>query len=73
MPSISEEEKLRRQRIVRSVTGTNAMEGIEPDAATQALFDRYKSGELTLEEFSSAMDAHAHALVAACRPMAGVA
>ncbi len=73
MVVISENEKLRRQRMVRSVIATHAMEGIEPDAATLALYRRYESGELTMEGFSAAMDAHASELVAVSRPLAGVA
>ena len=73
MPAISENEQFRRQRMVRSVIATHAMEGIDPDAATLALYRRYESGELTLEGFSAAMDAHALELVAANRPLAGVA
>lgn len=73
MTIISEEEKLRRQKIVLSTLGTNALEGIQPDAATRALLEQYASGDLTLCEFSSAMDAHAMELVAAHRSLAVVA
>jgi hypothetical protein len=73
MPLISELEKTRRERMVRSVTETHAMEGIQPDAETLHLYERYECGELSLDEFSSAMDAHASSLVAVTRPLAGVA
>ena len=72
MPAITEEEKRRRQEIVLSGLGTSAMEGIEPDAPTRAILARYVSGELTLKQFSSAMDAHAMGLVAAHRDLAVV-
>lgn len=65
MPPISEQERSRRTAMVQSVLGTHAMEGIEPDAPTLALFRQYESGELTLDELSSAMDAHATRLIAA--------
>ena len=73
MAGISENEKLRRQRMVRSVIATHAMEGIQPDEMTLTLYRRYESGELTLEGFSAEMDAHVLELVAAGRPLAGVA
>lgn len=73
MANISEEEKLRRRRIVSSVLGTHAMEGLSPDAGTADLLERYESGELTLDAFSSAMDKHALELVALHRPLVNVA
>lgn len=73
MALITEEEQLRRQEIVLSTLGTNAMEGIEPDATSRALLAQYASGELTLDQFSSAMDAHAVELVTAQRSMDVVA
>ncbi len=73
MISISEEEKLRRQQASASVIGTHAMEGLTPDATTLDLFRRYEEGDLTLEQFSDAMDRHASALLAALGKMANVA
>ena len=73
MPIIYSQEKLRRRRMVDSVLGTHAMEGIEPDAETLVLFEKYVSGEFTMDEFSAAMDAHAYSLVNANRLFAGVA
>lgn len=73
MPSISEDEKARRHQLVESVLGTNAMEGLSPDTATLSLMRRYEQGELTMEQFSEAMDRHAHELLAAQRKMAGAA
>jgi hypothetical protein len=73
MALISEKEKRRRHEIVLSTLGTNAMEGIEPDAKTRVILAQYASGELTLREFSSAMDAHAMELVEAHRALAVVA
>ncbi len=70
MAAISAEEKLRRNKIIESVLGTNAMEGLTPDAATLAIMRRYESGELSMEEFSAEMDAYGHELVRRIRPLA---
>jgi hypothetical protein len=64
MPSISPEEKLRRQRINESVIGTSAMEGITLDTQTLLLIRRYEDGELTREELSAAIDAHVREMLA---------
>jgi hypothetical protein len=58
MSSISQDEKLRRQRVNASVVGTNAMEGLELDPETLALMGRFELGELTREELSAAIDLH---------------
>jgi Antitoxin VbhA len=73
MAAISEEEQLRRRRITDSVIGTNVMEGQPPDATTLAILRRYDRGDLTLEEFSAEMDAHARSLIRMHGTMAGVA
>ena len=73
MAAISEEEKSSRRRITDSVIGTNVMEGQPPDAATLAIMRRYDNGELTLDEFSAEMDAHASSLNRTHRTLAGVA
>ena len=73
MAAISEEEQLSRRRMSDSVIGTNVMEGQPPDAATLAILRRYDCGELTLDEFSADMDAHARSLVRMHAPLAGVA
>jgi hypothetical protein len=49
------------------------MEGLTPDATTLDLFRRYEEGDLTLEQFSDAMDRHASALLTALGKMANVA
>ena len=73
MPSISEDEMNGRQRSVASNLGTHAMEGLFPDGPTLTILRRYEHGELTLEQFSEAMDAHARKLIAARRPVVSVA
>jgi hypothetical protein len=73
MPEISEQEKQRRQRMVRSVLGTHAMEGLFPDEPSLSLMRRYEHGELTLDEFSDAMDAHAYSLADSFKPIVSVA
>ncbi len=49
------------------------MEGLFPDAPTLEIMRRYENGEYTLDQFSAAMDAHAFALVAERRALAGAA
>jgi hypothetical protein len=56
MPTISEAEKQRRHALAESVAGTQAMEGVSLPADARLLMARHADGELTLEEFSSAMD-----------------
>ena len=73
MAQISEEEKRRRREGNESVFGTHAMEGLEPDEATRTIFHRYAEGELTMEQFSDAMDQHANRLLAAHGKMVGAA
>lgn len=73
MAPISEKEKLSRHASMQSVLGSHAMEGLFPDAATSTLIRRYEEGELTLDQFSEAMDQHAQKLLAAQRNMAGAA
>ncbi len=73
MPKISEEEKLSRSLSNNSVFGTFAMEGLEPDEVTRKIFHQYENGELTLEQFSEAMDRHAHDLIALQNKMVGAA
>lgn len=73
MASISDEEKLRRRESNESVFGSFAMEGLEPDEATRSIFLQYENGELTLGQFSDAMDRHANDLVALHAKMASVA
>ena len=68
MPSFSEDEMNGRQRSVASNLGTHAMEGIFPDGPTLTILRQYEHGELTLEQFSKAMDAHARKLIASSRP-----
>jgi hypothetical protein len=69
MPAICEEEKRRRIQVMESVIGTNAISGIELDAAAHEVFQRFASGALTFDQFSSAMDAHALALVSRHREL----
>ena len=63
MPAISQDEKQQRRRAVRSVIGTHVMEGLEPDATTRSIMNRYAEGELTLEEFSAEMQRHAQTVM----------
>jgi hypothetical protein len=71
MACIPQAEKLSRQRSNQSSLGTFAMEGLTPDAATLALMQDFEQGDLTLEQFSAAMDSHAQKLFAAQRTAVG--
>lgn len=64
---ISEAEKQRRLRAVKSSEASLAIEGQELDAHVQELNRRYISGELSFDEFSMAIDRHVQALAAAMR------
>jgi hypothetical protein len=63
MAQISDEEKLRRRRVNESVIGTNAMEGLELDAETLALMERFAEGELTRQQLSEEIDLHVKKLL----------
>ena len=69
MPAITEEEKLRRSRVVESVLGTNAMEGIVLDATTLMLARRFEEGEIEIEQLSSLIDKHIAHLDLSRRPV----
>ncbi len=73
MAFVSAEEKAGRRESVASTIGTHAMEGLVPDPETIAILTRYQEGELSLEEFSEAMDAHARTLTASHSAYAGAA
>jgi hypothetical protein len=72
MSAISAEEMKARRDSVASNFGTHAMEGLFPDAPTLNILRRYETGELTLDQFSEAMDAHAQGLIAARHTLVGV-
>jgi hypothetical protein len=63
MPRISEAEHTRRQRMMDSVLGTHEMEGMFADEATLAIIKKYVTGELDMDGFSAAMDAHARSQI----------
>jgi hypothetical protein len=67
MAMISEAEKKRRQRAVESSEGSLAMEGQYLDPATRELNRRYIEGELTLQEFSRAIEVHVADMVRSLR------
>ena len=50
-----------------SVQGTLAMEGLSLDPASVEIGRRYDAGEITLEEFSAAMQAHVENLTSQSR------
>lgn len=64
---ISEAEKARRRRAVGSSEGSLAMEGQSLDAFTRDLNRRYIDGEISLDEFSRAIDDHLAALAQSLR------
>ena len=59
MENITIVEKQRRRQIAESVIGTHAMEGLHVDTETRRILDGYAEGELTLAQFSTAMEQHA--------------
>ena len=59
MAEISEHEKCRRREGNACVLGTHAMEDIFPDQEALDILNRYAEGELSLDEFSEALDRHA--------------
>jgi hypothetical protein len=67
MASISEQQRKERARSVSSSEGSLAMEGQYLDASTRSLNERYISGELTLEQFSLAIDRHVAQLAESLR------
>ncbi len=73
MALVSAEEVQRRRESVASTLGTHAMEGLSPDTTTSAILARYEDGDLTLEQFSAAMDTHAKHLLEARHSFAGAA
>ncbi len=73
MERISQQEQIRRQRIMDSVLGTHAMEGMFPDDTTLKIMQRYITGEFTMDEFSAAMDSHARSLIGAAPALVAVA
>ena len=64
---ISESEKARRRRAVGSSEGSLEMEGQSLDAFTRDLNKRYVEGDLSLEEFSRAIDEHVATMAQALR------
>ena len=73
MPEISEVEKEQRRLAVESTIGTHAMEGIQLDAGVRRVLNAFADGELTLEQFSAAMDHYASATLAQTHPLRGAA
>jgi hypothetical protein len=65
--TISAQEKLARTGRNESVLGTLAMEGITLDPVSIEIGRRYDQGEITLEEFSAAMQEHLANLASAIR------
>ena len=51
--SITDQERVqRRARIERAIASVR-LEGLEPTAAARAIFNRYVSGELTIDEMGA--------------------
>jgi Antitoxin VbhA len=63
----------RKERLeaVEDVIGTHRAEGIALDATVRRLMDQFVDGELTLAQFSAAMDVHAESIMSKSRQMAG--
>ncbi len=61
-----------RRTDVGSVVASFRMEGLEPDAATASLLERYVAGTLTAEQLGSEIERHV-AAIGKKRPVAGAA
>jgi hypothetical protein len=70
---LTQAEKIERLEAMQDAMGTHRAEGIELDATVQALMRRFAEGELTLAQFSAAMDRHAEQVLAAQRSLVGAA
>jgi hypothetical protein len=64
--TVTAQEKARTERN-QSVLGTLAMEGIAPDPVSLEIGRRFDQGEITLAEFSAAMQTHLATLASAAR------
>ena len=47
---IAEHERVERQARIQRAIASVRLEGLEPNGAAKAIFDRYVSGELTIEQ-----------------------
>jgi hypothetical protein len=57
VPHFSERELEERRYAVESTLGTTLAEGVSPSPEVLALFERYASGELSLQEVSTTVRA----------------
>lgn len=57
MKSIADEERTERQSRVARVLASVRLEGLEPTAAANAVFDRYVTGDLTAQEMAAEIQA----------------
>jgi hypothetical protein len=65
--AVSEQELQVRRSQNASVLGTLAMEGLTLDAQSAEIGRRFDAGEITLSEFSAAMQAHIARLASGLR------
>ena len=64
---LSRQETKARSEQNRSVLGTLAMEGLILDSVSAEIGRRFDQGEITLDEFSAAMQAHIAKLASIAR------
>lgn len=50
---ITEQERAERHARIERATASVRLEGLEPTDAAKAIFDRYVSGELTIEQMGA--------------------
>ena len=70
---LSPAEKQERLAAMEDVIGTHRAEGIKVNATVHQLMMKFVDGEITLEQFSSAVDRYAETVLGAARPLAGAA
>jgi len=64
-PAKSTKWKIDRRLAVENAVASFRMEGLEPDAKTRALLESFSRGDLSIEEFGSAVERHVEKLKSA--------
>jgi hypothetical protein len=55
--TITDQERAERQARIERATASVRLEGLEPTDAAKSIFERYVSGELTIEDMGEAIRA----------------
>ena len=70
---LSTAEKHERRAAVEDVIGTHRVEGIRVDATVEKLMRQFADGDITLDQFSAAVDEYANSLLTKEQSLAGAA